>query len=448
MAASSESSVHFTSFESKLDDYDISFVCKHIPLPIVNGIRRFSMNSIPIAGFRDDPPSVQEPHRSISIVQNHTLLYNEMLVTRISMLPLYQNKLPNILSKWDSEEGKRIYYWERPDEVPTVDFQITNKGQSPGLVDITTDSISDDYKELFVKDLVTKDPILIHSLMFPYPSIDIPFAFRATPVIGTGRDNSSFTPVGTTGMRFVEDDTRVEQVMKTWMENKALERASKGLTPLSDQELEIMRKNFYLLEKQRIYKQDETGPTHIKLRVESLGSMKSTDIIRETLRMIALHMCDLNTTLEESNISQEQSTVIVQLGKVDHTVAQCMVEAWKLLPITEEYTLPSYDLTHPLKETMRFQLRMVNPSVPLDTKKILSTMRLCIGMVIDDISYLLNEWNSLSKPTGSHNQTTFADPPEYWNWIESLPMTKVTLLKNRPMRTKWTIDRSLYRDGS
>lgn len=111
-----------------------------------------------------------------------------------------------------------------------------------------------DSKDVFVRDLTTGEAILLHSLMFPYPSVEVPFAFVAKPVIGTGKEHSSFTPVGTTGMRFVEDEDRVEHVLKTWMENKAREREEKGLTPLSTMELDIMKKNFMLLEKQRIYK--------------------------------------------------------------------------------------------------------------------------------------------------------------------------------------------------
>lgn len=111
-----------------------------------------------------------------------------------------------------------------------------------------------DPNDVFVRDLTTSNPILLHSLMFPYPSIDVPFSFVAKPVIGTGREHSSFTPVGTTGMRFVEDEDRVEHVKQTWMETKSREREERGLTPLSTAELESMEKNFMLLEKQRIYK--------------------------------------------------------------------------------------------------------------------------------------------------------------------------------------------------
>jgi hypothetical protein len=119
------------------------------------------------------------------------------------------------MTKWDSDKQERVYYWERDDTVPKIHLEIKNEDQEPGLLDVTTEHMksSDDDKDFFVRDLVTDEPILIHSLMFPYPAIDVPFALNAVPVIGTGRQNSSFTPVGTTGMRFVEDESRVERVM-------------------------------------------------------------------------------------------------------------------------------------------------------------------------------------------------------------------------------------------
>lgn len=442
----------FTDLEVHLNGNDIRFTCDRIPLVIVNGIRRFSMNAIPIAGFRDEPPAVLPPNRSITIEQNHTLLYNEMCVTRIAMLPIRQDALPHIMSRWNEDSKQREFDWERPDDVPTCSLEITNDDKEPGILDVTTDMM--DRKELFVKDLVLDTPILLHSLMFPYPGIDIPFSFTATPVIGTGSENSSFTPVGTTGMRFLEDEDRVESVMRTWMDRKSRERESKGLTTLSTAELDVMRKNFLLLEKQRIYRQDASGPTHIRLRVESLGGLPSIAIVTETLRMMAAHVGDLYHTLDESSIHQEQTIVILELGKVDHTVAQLIVEAWKLIPMSAEYSLPSYELNHPLKGDMRIQLRIVDESKPVVRKTLLEALHLTIGIVVDDLSYLIHAWNTASETqlagasASRRSHSTFADPPSHWNWIESLPLMKQSLLPTRGDRSRWMIEPSLFRNGS
>lgn len=465
----------FSDFESHLQGNDIHFTCERIPLCIVNGIRRFSMNSIPIGGFRDDPPSVLAPNRSITIQQNHTLLYNEMFVTRVAMVPIKQHMLPKIMTKWDTDKGVRTYYWDKPDEVPTCSLVVKSDGQQPGLLDVTTDMM--DKKELFIKDLVLNTPILLHSLMFPYPDIDIPFAFTAKPVIGTGQENSSFTPVGTTGMRFLEDSARVASVKEAWMNRKARERASKGLTPLSADELAIMEKNFELLEQQRVYKQDSTGPTHIRLRVESLGSLPSKVIVLETMRMMAIHMCDLYHSIKETDIHQEQQVVIIHLGQVDHTIPQLLVECWKRLPIASTYSIPSYELDHPLKGNMRLHLRIVDTDKPIDKKVILENIHLCIGIIVDDLSYLISQWKQLSNQAQlagtsgaqsaadmaprsgvssgasgeTREHTVFSDPPTHWNWIESLPLSTTSLLPtspSHPPRTRWTISPSLFRPGS
>ena len=455
MAASSMN--HFADIIETLGGYDMKITTQHVPLCIVNGIRRFSMNSIPIAGFRDEPPSITDvDKRSIVIQKNHSLLYNEMLVTRIAMLPLKQSVIPQIISKWDKDTKKRIHYFERTDTLPIANYEIKSESQAPGLKDVTTNDImvavGDDAiesKDFFVSDLTIDTPILLHCLMFPYPSVDVPLAFKGTPVIGTGRENSSFTPVGTTAMRFVVDDTRIEDVMKSWMDKKLTERSQKGLATLTPEEIETMKKNFMLLERQRVYKQDSTGPTHIQLRVESIGSLSSKVIVRESLKMLAVQINDCWKSIAETDISHPQKSIVeINLGKIDHTVAQCIVYAWnKMEDFKEKYTMPSYRLIHPLKETMILSLRIVNTAVAPQVKEIMTMLHTCIAMCVDDIGYLLDEYDSIIPSTHSH--TKIADSPDHWILSQTtIPLVSQSLLPNRRLRTKWNISTSLLRSGS
>ena len=455
MAASSFN--HFTDVSELLGGYDMKITTQHVPLCVVNGIRRFSMNSIPIAGFRDEPPSITDvDKRSIVISKNHSLLYNEMLVTRIAMLPLKQSVMPTIISKWDKDSKQRIHYFERTDNLPIATYEIKSESQAPGLKDVTTDDIvvsaGDEAvasKDFFVNDLTIDSPILLHCLMFPYPSVDVPLAFKGTPVIGTGRENSSFTPVGTTSMKFVVDESRVEDVMKSWMDKKLTERASKGLSALAPEEIENMKKNFMLLERQRVYKQNATGPTHIQLRVESIGSLSSKIIVRESLKMLAVHINDCWKSISESDISQPQKSIIeINLGKIDHTVAQCLVYAWnKMDDFKAKYTMPSYRLIHPLKETMILSLRIVNTSVAPQVKEIMSMLHTCIAICVDDISYLLNEYDTLIP--SSHSHTKIADSPDDWILNQStIPLVSQSILPRRSPRTAWNIAAALLRSGS
>ena len=445
----SPSHQHFHSLSSKLNGFDVSLKTANVPLCIVNGIRRFSMNAIPIGGFRDEPPSHTDTDtRSIVIEKNNSLLYNEMLTTRIAMLPIQQSKLPRIVTRWDISEEKRIYFFERTDELPIVSFEIKSDSQAPGMKDITTDSIEapDDF---FVKDLITNEPILLHCLMFPYPSVDIPLAFKAKPVIGTGKDNSSFTPVGTTSMKFIVDEEKVPRVMEFWMNKKLDERKRKGLASLSEEEVESMKRNFLLLEKQRVYKQDATGPTDIQLRIESLGNLKSQQIIRETLRMMAVHTNDCWHTVKETNISQPSGEIYeISLGKVDHTVAQCIVDAWNQEPsCTERTSLPSYRITHPLKEEMILAVRMKDPTLkPSDVLKMLHT---CIAICVDDLSYLIDEFERFTESGRTPSHSLIGDSPDHWILEKTpIPLTTATILPQRNPRTSWTIAPSLLRSGS
>lgn len=102
---------------------------------------------------------------------------------------------------------------------------------------------------------------------------------------------------------------------------------------------------------------------------------------------------------------------------------------------------------------MRIQVRIVDESKPVVIPTLLESLRLAIGIVVDDLSYLLQAWNTAvnrGAPAEStrSSHSTFADPPTHWNWIESLPLMKQSLLPTRPERTRWNIDASLFRSGS
>lgn len=461
-AAGSSTTKFFTNITNKLDGYDLRFTVEYVPLFLVNGIRRFSMNSIPIGGFRDEPPSVAKDKRSIAIHQNHTLLYNEMIVTRIAMIPIKQDKLPLIFTKWDSETNTRKYYWERQDTLPISNFTIKSSEQEPGKYDITTDDINVSFtstdgvvqtipsKEFFVRDLVIDQPALIHCLMFPYPSIEIPFEFTATPTIGTGRENASYTPVGTTSMRFMEDEERVKLVFQDWMAQKKQERVDKGIPPLSEEELGVMERNFMLLEKQRIYKQDARGPTHFNMRIESIGSMKSCCILRESLKMMRLHNNDLYHSIKDTSIhfKDDNRSIEINLGSIDHTISQCLVETWKLMPISKTFSMPSYRLIHPLKETMIMTLVKSDSTQANDPKPILEGIHQAIAIIIDDISYLIQEIESMFPELDGGRTCRLMDSPPHYTWIETIPLTTLTHLPGRPERSSWSYESSQSLDES
>ena len=59
---------------------------------IINGIRRVLLSSIPSIAFRTDME-----HTDIKIIKNTTPLHNEIILHRISMIPLFIN--PNIYKR-------------------------------------------------------------------------------------------------------------------------------------------------------------------------------------------------------------------------------------------------------------------------------------------------------------------------------------------------------------
>jgi DNA-directed RNA polymerase subunit L len=165
--------------------------------------------------------------------------------------------------------------------------------------------------------------------------------------------------------------------------------------------------------------------------------------------MLAVQINDCWKTITETDISHPQKSIVeINLGKIDHTVAQCLVSAWnKMEEFKEKYTMPSYRLIHPLKETMILSLRIVNTSVAPQVKEIMSMLHTCFAICVDDIGYLLDEYDTVIPSTRSH--TKIADSPDDWILSQTtIPLVSQSLLPNRSPRTKWNISAALLRSGS
>ena len=111
--------------------------------------------------------------------------------------------------------------------------------------------------------------------------------------------------------------------------------------------------------------------------------------------------------------------------------------------------MPSYRLVHPLKGTMILTLRVMDESVAPNQTEILSMFQTCVAICVDDIGYLLEEYERISKMTDSPNHSVIADSPDHWILNQpTIPQTTATILPRRSPRTSWKIATSLLRDGS
>ena len=435
--------INFQSEYSLTDFNKIIVNIENINLGLANAIRRSILSEIPIIGFNDNWNN--EKHlRNIVIEKNNTVVHNEFLAHRLSMIPICQSQsihmknmvtshydekekirtfsmnpelaelrfkinistseedksyLNDKLEKRIEEIGKLIIGLEADNKVfidvkETIEFLESQKDKYK----ITTDLIQV-YKgdeliqsnDIFWKDSFTNDyPLIYYFTKIDNEEQEIDLEMK--PTLNTGRYNSSYCPVGTVSMKFIEDDSQVNNVFIEKLKYKHQERVEKGLNvyisdltlldklddiitnPDSYSEFEddinyiiSEKKSFDLLDRERVYKMDSNGePFEFQFIIESIGQFPSVQLLYDSIFILKLKLHDIL-----NNISFNIGNFIIN-DKLEHTVNTEL--EWVLKVKNENHTIGNlvndylksnkyvsfggYKMPHPLKEEIEFYINL------------------------------------------------------------------------------------------
>jgi len=435
--------INFQSEYSLTDFNKIIINIENINLGLANAIRRSLLSEIPIIGFNDNWNN--EKHlRNIVIEKNNTAVHNEFLAHRLSMIPICQFQsvhLKNMVtSHYDEKEKIRTFSMDpelaelrfklnistseedklnlndklnkRIDEITelisgletdnkvfidgkeTIEFLESQKDKYK----ITTDLIKV-YKgeellqsnDIFLKDSFTDDyPLIYYFTKMDNEEQEIDLEMK--PTLNIGRYNSSYCPVGTVSMKFLEDDSQVNNVFIEKLKYKHQERVEKGLnTYISDSSLldkldDIItnpgyysdfkddidyiiseKKSFDLLDRERVYKMDSNGdPLEFQFIIESIGQFPSVQLLYDSIFILKLKLHDIL-----NNISFNSGNFIIK-DKLEHTINTDL--EWVLKVKNENHTIGNlvndylksnkyvsfggYKMPHPLKEEIEFYINL------------------------------------------------------------------------------------------
>ena len=156
-----------------------------VDVSIVNGVRRTLITEIPYVGFRAEPFD----QATIHITKNNGPLNNEILSQRISLLPIHL-PLKDLESYQDGDLKFKIHVHNTENKlinVTTSDMELEYKGQPV------------DNQIIFPKNALTGDNIVITRLRK-----DEVFEVEGHAVMGTSRDNISFSPLSLCTYRFLQ----------------------------------------------------------------------------------------------------------------------------------------------------------------------------------------------------------------------------------------------------
>jgi DNA-directed RNA polymerase subunit L len=389
---------------------------------IVNGIRRTLLNDIPSIAFKTEETI---PKKDITVVTNTGQLHNEMLLQRVSLLPLYinpDNYMKNYLFELKvKHDNSEMYTF-----VTANDFQIYPlKSDIQGKISSLDE---DDDPEEIVTLLDTND-IENYDLKNPISqkqkdSILRPFDFRnkknyclitelknthdvdlsqeihlyGVPSLSTGKDNARFQPVSCATYSFSKDESLIATIVK---ERIKLEK-------IEEEKIESFTQKLLLSESEKYYHRDsENESFKYDFKIKSVHQLTSPELFIKAISILIDKLDYLKLSFlkllqdKESCISVDKINDYVYhymvydeghtMGNIiqSHIVRRCIDENCILL-------MCAYKKPHPLEESMKLIVSL-NPSHKVIKENEQRKYQTITNFFIEELEVIKQELKSLMK---------------------------------------------------
>ena len=340
-------------------------------MTVANTLRRAILTETRSVSFRADLTDPVNP--GIKINKNTSVIFNEMLAHRLTLLPLGVVRLDEfkperyecVLQVKNTAVGSAESL-----QVKASNFTVREKQEDGSWLEMPAAASA----ALFPADPITRDTTLLVTLRAqwnpeqPPEEVDL----VAYPVIGKGRDFMGFSPVSQAsyGNTVDPDPVRQERFFYEWLD--AYKKIADP-TAIPPETLERHRQEWQTMAIQRCFIVDERGdPSSFDFTVESVGIRPVPDIVAEAIQAVidmVRPYTSAETPAESLGITHQppESRMIgidLHFDGQEHTLG-CLLQTL----ITELYldreaadspiTYVGYKVRHPLKRemTLRFGLR-------------------------------------------------------------------------------------------
>lgn len=329
---------------------------------IVNTLRRCIVTSTRSVGFSPE----------ITIRKNTSVIPNEMLAHRLTMLPLavrnldrfdptkYQFLLQIKNSRGTGSRANELLH------VKASDFRVLEKSESGEFLDAGLPAV----KALFPPDPITQDTCLLVSLKaqtnveYPDEEVDL----TAVAVIGTplSQNNVAFSPVSQCSFSYTidTDSARQSQFFEAWMAKSKKVEEPAALSPEIRAQL---RREWETLDIQRCFLVNEKGePNSFEFTVESIGVRPVPEIVAEGIgAVIALvePYADLTRTFADlgvkmlPSLSRMEKGIELSFDGQEHTLGVLLQYIMSENFIDRDISSVSYKVPHPLERKMSLVIK-------------------------------------------------------------------------------------------
>ena len=324
----------------------LEFVVRDGHLEVMNSVRRVILSEVVTVAPRYDQYRQDAPeHNDVLITLNTTVLHDQIMGHRISMLPIHMGV-------------DKLAAHQRGD----LRFEIDVVNNSSESIDVTTRDVvvydandsplnAEQRDMLLPPDAVTGDhPIILR--LKPNKSD----AFKATFYgrRGIARDNAQWCAASTCAFMFKVDPELADEALSTKLAVK-------------DCNEKEVREQHETLEKFRHFKTDALGdPSEISMKIESECGLSATEIVVQALDVLLLK-CDLfaSKMTVVSSHPDDPALFLCKLTDEDHTFGNLyQAQCYRLYPERVEYI--GYYVPHPLEREVVFKIKLAAETPDMD----------------------------------------------------------------------------------
>jgi len=388
-------------------------VLEDVPVSLSNAIRRIILSEIPNVAFYE---------KDINVLENKSELHNEFIAHRTSLLPIYRDPRFKIVSKINKTTGFRENVFDNESLVPvfvlnehnTDDFAIEShyrdifsnqfrvfqksmkvldkdEADEEGKVVEEVEDVQElDIADFFKPDYFTGEHVHFYVLK-SNPNDKMKgqkLHLEAHPTVGLAKKHASYSPVAGVAFKYEEDTEEMkDMIFQNTINQQNVERNTKGLAPLTENEIMQARRSFDRLDSARVYKQNRDGECNsISFTVESIGVYSPLQAFMDSLFVLELKLIDImngiNITSDTITMNSqykfyfERNQAVIELIEQDHTIGNLITDYMKRIKVehmtdfennknttlykTKETLLEvaTYRIEHPLQNILRFKMKM------------------------------------------------------------------------------------------
>jgi len=382
----------------------IVITVKNVDLSIINSLRRTALSDLNNVGFYYNPHEHHE-QPCTNVIQNDTPLHNELIMHRMSLIPIHMSETE--IRDWTPDEYEFII-----DETNTTRLRKDVTTESIRVRHISSDTYLDNLtvRRWFPCDPYTKDFVLITKLNKDMSSR---FHIKAKAIFGTASKNVSFGVISKFAIEFIVDEELAKKNCKKEFEAQHNTKTSidGGLINYeTSDEWKAFKKQFDSLDRERCYSKNKyLEPNWFKISIDSECAMEPKDIFTksiDTLKSSLIKHIEIakNTQLE---IINNDSLMTIIIPTSTHTIGN-LVQSITYNnairadgvdnPFTEYWsehklTYVGYNIPHPLDTILLFKFKG-------DTIMTIDDARQCYINMLDttlfEINKFQNEWITFS----------------------------------------------------